>query len=166
MGVREVLDKRKNVVTVIAILAIVVAGYVIFTQARQTLGTGDAGDAFFTVDDGKTFFAGDANLSPPFEKDGKQAVRAHVFECGGQRVVGYLSRYTERAQKALAEAKAAKAEGKAPTNIGELSAVGMTGTEVKKPGETAWVTVSDPRAQQIRTFRCPDGAAPTELQPQ
>ena len=96
-----------------------------------------------------------------FERDGKPAVRAHVFECGGKRVVGYLSRYTEEAKAALAEANSYRGTGKPPPNAKALASVGTTGMEVKRPGDAQWVKQGDvARATRIRTFKCPDGTTP------
>ena len=109
----------------------------------------------------------DANTKlPPFDKDGKPAVRAHVFECGGKRVVGYLSRFTAEAQKALEEAKSYAGTGKAPPNARQLASIGTTGIEVKRPGDAKWIAQGDAtRATRIRVFRCPDGSTPSEVYP-
>lgn len=165
MSVRENIEKRKPIVIGAAILAIVVAGVVIASQMRDAMGTAGPGDAYFTNDDGKTFFADDAQKLTPFDKDGKPAVRAHVFECGGERVVGYMSRMTVGAKQAFEEANKYKGTGKAPPNAMELAMIGQTGTEVKKPGTDKWVPQSHPSSTAIRAFQCPDGGAPTELTP-
>jgi hypothetical protein len=165
MGVREQVNDRKSLVAGAAVVLILVAGYVIFTQVRQTMGTAGPGDAYFTNDDGKTFFYDDAQKLTPFDKDGKPAVRAHVFECGGERVVGYMSRMTERAKAAYEEANKYKGTGKPPPNAMELAMIGQTGTEVKKPGGDKWVPQSNPASTAIRAFQCPDGSAPTEVTP-
>ena len=166
MGIRETLEKKQSLSIGVAILVIVGAGVAIVLQARD-FGSGNAGDAYFTTDDGQTFFVDDGRKIPPFDEGGKPAVKAHVFECGGKRVVGYLSRYTPEAIAAMQEAKKYKGTGKPPPNVKALASIGTTGLEVKKPGPgNPWVRQSDSaRATKIRVFRCPDGSTPNEVGP-
>jgi hypothetical protein len=165
VGFRETIKQRPSLAATVAGLVIVGAAVAIYVQARDFGGSG-AGKAFFTTDDGKTWFA-DSNLKlAPFDKDGKQAVRAHVFECGGKRVVGYLSCYRPEAHQALRDARAARDAGKPPPNPQALAAIGSAGLLVKRPGDPGWVSQADGgRATMIRVFRCPDGATPEELEP-
>ena len=165
MGARIIVQQRKSLAVVLATVMIVGAAIAIYVQARD-FGPGGPGKAFFTTDDGKTLFVDSIMKLPPFDKDGKQAVRAHVFECNGERVVGYLSCYRPEALQALAEAKAAKAAGKPPPNPQALAAVGTMGLLVKKPGNFPWVSQADAAtATAVRVFRCPDGSTPEELEP-
>jgi hypothetical protein len=164
VGVREMIKGRQGAMVALAGVMIVGAGIAIFVQAR---GGGSVGSGtYFTTDEGQTLFVESNTKIPPFERDGKPAVRAHVFECGGKRVVGYLSRYTEESKKALAEATAARGTGKPPPNARALASIGTTGMEVKRPGDAQWVRQSDAaRATRIRAFRCPDGSTPQEVYP-
>ena len=165
MGVRESIKQRQSLAVAAAVLMIVGAGIAIFVQARDSGGPGE-GKAYFTTDEGKTFFADRNTKLPPFDKDGKPAYRAHVFRCGGNRVVGYLSRYRPEAIAALEEAAAARGTGKPPRNPAALAAVGTYGLELKRPGDAAWVNQADTaRATAVRFFRCPDGSTPTEVDP-
>ena len=165
MGVRELIKGKQGAVVALAVVMIVGAGIAIFLQMRG--GASGGGSAtYFTIDDGQNLFVDTNAKLPPFEKDGKQAVRAHVFECGGKRVVGYLSRYTQEAKAALAEAKSYQGTGKPPPNARALASIGTTGLEVKRPGDAQWVKQGDvARATRIRTFRCPDGSTPAEVYP-
>jgi hypothetical protein len=104
--------------------------------------------SFFTADDGKTWFAEDASKLTPFDHDGKEAVRAHVFVSGGKKWVAYLERCTPEGRKAM------EAVEKNPGATAQMRGVAMM--EVKRPGETTWsrptegkkyadiVTVADP----------------------
>ena len=144
---------------------IVGAGIAIFVQARDLMGSG-AGKAYFSIDDGKTFFTDSSDRVPPFDKGGKPAYRAHVFECGGKREVGYLSRFTPESIAALEEAKKYRGTGKPPPNVGALASIGTTGLQVKRPGAAQWVSQADvARATAVRVFRCRDGSTPTEVEP-
>ena len=165
MGFRDTLKQRPSVAAAAAVVMIGGAAIAIYLQARDFTNAG-SGKAFFTTDDGKTWFVDRNTRLAPFDKDGKQAVRAHVFECGGKRVVGYLSCYRPEAIKALEDAKAAKAQGKPPPNVQALAAVGTTGLLVKRPGAPGWVSQADVgNATAVRVFRCPDGSEPVELEP-
>ena len=165
MAVRDFIRNRPRIAGGLAVLAILGAGIWIYLQMGG-MESGGPGNLYYTTDDGKTFFEDSALLLPPFNKDGKPAVRAHVFECGGKRVVGYMSRYTPDAIKALEEAKASRGTGKPPANPARLATIGTTGMEVKRPGEARWTSQADmARATPIRVFRCPDGSTPPEVNP-
>jgi hypothetical protein len=71
--------------------------------------------AFFTTDDGKSFFVDRFDRVPPFRKDGKTAVRAQVFSCddGRTKFVGYLEMYAPL-DKAALEDVLAKGRGVVP----------------------------------------------------
>ena len=165
MGARALLQQRKSLAVALAAVMIVGAAIAIYVQARD-FGPAGPGKAFFTTDDGNTLFVDSVMKLPPFDKDGRRAVRAHVFECDGKRVVGYLSCYRPEALQALAEAKAARAAGKPPPNPQALSAVGTVGLLVKKPGNFPWVSQADAAtATAVRVFRCADGSTPDEVEP-
>jgi len=165
VGARALLQQRKSLAAALAAVMIVGAAVAIYVQARD-FGPAGPGKAFYTTDDGTSLFVDSVMKLPPFDKDGKRAVRAHVFECGGKRVVGYLSCYRPEALQALADAKAAKAAGKPPPNPQALAAVGTVGLLVKKPGNYPWVSQADAAlATAVRVFRCPDGSTPEELEP-
>jgi hypothetical protein len=165
VGIRETLEKKKSLSLVAAIVVLVGSIIAIIVQARS-FGPPGPGDSYFSDDDGKTFFADDSKKLPPFDHGGKQAVQAHVFECGGKRVVGYLSRYTADALATIEESKQARAAGRLPANVGKLARVAQTGTEIKRPGETTWVTAGNNNAaNKVRIFKCPDGSVPPEVFP-
>ncbi|MEM9883147.1 MAG: hypothetical protein AAF800_09550 [Planctomycetota bacterium] len=105
---------------------------------------------FFSVDDGRTFFAAGRGNHPPFDHEGQTAVAAAVFECDGRRFVGYLERYTPAMKRAFDR------HGDAPPGPGLLQNASRDGIEVKRPGEDAWVNVSqsDPY-HQIVGVTCP-----------
>jgi hypothetical protein len=162
--VRELIKGRQSAAVALALVMIVGAAIAIYVQARDPAS--GPGGAYFSTDDGKTFFADSATKLPPFDKDGKPAYRAHVFECGGKRVVGYLSRYRPEAIAALEEAAAARGTGKPPRNAAALASVGTWGLELKRPGDPVWISQADPRtATMIRVYRCPDGSTPSEVEP-
>jgi len=162
---RELIKTRQSAAAALAVVMIVGAAVAIYVQARDG-GSSGPGNAYFSTDDGQTFFVDSATKLPPFDHKGKPAYRAHVFECGGKRVVGYLSGYTPEAIQALEGAKASRGTGKPPPNASALATIGTYGLLVKRPGDPGWVSQADMmRATAVRTFRCPDGSTPTELDP-
>ena len=156
MGIHERMNKNKTMAMSVACLLIVTAVVLIALQAR---GGGDGtpdptgGKAFFSTDDGKTWFAADAMTVPPFNKDGKEAVRAYVYRAGdGTEFVGYLERYTPVGKKSL---KAALAQPEQLTEDPFSTVAGEL--QVKKPGDAAWISASDPRAAKVQTVVSPKG---------
>ena len=87
MGVRDWLNNNPKVVTGATIGVVLLVALLIFAKAGGGLGGSPAAVkdmAFFTDDDGATWFADDAKKIPPFDHNGKQAVRARVYRSGGK----------------------------------------------------------------------------------
>lgn len=133
---------------VVIIAALVYGGYSLF--ASQPTTTNDA-QAFFTVDDGSTYFADDATNRPPFDHDGKTAVRAYVFtdtKAGDRRWVQYLQKFSDEEKKQM--------QGKAD---GSAFVFGL----VKKPGAKDWIPATSTAASEIMMPRSPNGAAMADI---
>lgn len=164
-GARDWLNKHPGVV----IGAIV--GLLVLLALFWTTGGPPEPQLYYTVDDGKTFFA-DKRQATPFMKDGKEAVQAMVFTCGAEPpFVGYLLRWPPGArEKYEAHIKNPQAAMSMPPG----------GEEVKRVGEKEWVAAfdmrnmtkelvakhgGDPRKaiaaggryNEIKTVKCPDG---------
>ena len=85
MGVRERLNRNPRLAAIVMAVLLLVAGVAValqFSDGAHAAGTA-SDKAFFTIDDGATWFADDAARIAPFQHDGKEAVRAYVFECRG-----------------------------------------------------------------------------------
>jgi hypothetical protein len=157
MGLRETLNKKPGAALAVGVALLVVGVLVIGLQLRAGGPPALPSEGFFTTDDGQNYFTAGLENLPPFQRDGKEAVRAYVFECNGKRFVNHLERFTPEARKAMASAgvhdavslaKAASAQTKGP----------MWGKEVKKPGSKQWVPADDMgKASPIVAARCPDG---------
>ena len=142
-----------------AIVAVVLA---ILSWRATTPAPAKIPEAYFSTDDGATYFPGDGKQLPPFEHDGAMAVRAYVFRCkDGKTFVGYLERYTDKAKAVLADIE------KRPLTPAEVKTLTM-GREYKKPGkDAAWITLT-PGEAQMRSIvlrgkmgvKCADGSAP------
>ena len=91
--------------------------------------------AWYTTDDGATYFAHNYEV-PPFTFHGKEAVQAWVYTCdGGQtRFLGYLMRFTPEGKEAMEHLLA---ERRAHQSSSPLTL--PPGVQVKKPGGEAWV---------------------------
>jgi hypothetical protein len=114
------------------------------------------GRAWFTIDDGKTWFADDASRIPPFDCQGKPAVLCFVYKSRGhQPWVSHLLRYTPKGKKILEERR---------HKGGGVNTMGVSLSEVKKPGAAVWISTGDPRAVEIQDVKCPDGST-AEVEP-
>ena len=144
-------------------LLLVGLAVIVFSQTRGPAAPGGGSTrAFFTIDDGKTWFTDDAAKLPPFTKDGKQAVRAYVFRSAkGAEFVNHLERFKPEAKRVLEEASKAQPDSKGPPkNLPALQSAYANGREVKRPGDTAWVGTSNLReAAQVMALKSPDGGA-------
>ena len=162
MGIRESIEKNRAVsVTVsIVVLVVVVIALVWSSRDGNAAGTGGVGKAFYTVDDGATWFAADAANIPPFDYNGKQAVLCYVYKCGadGKPWVSHLMRYTAEA-RAQRGGEAAAGGDRSADRIGTENLL-RGGIEVKEAGtgDKDWVRISDPRGAAIQQLKCPDGS--------
>lgn len=162
MGIRESMNRHPQISTGLAVGILLIAiGFIVWTMAGSP-ATDDSPLSFYTTDDGKSWFADDANKLPPFDHDGKPAVRVVVFTYDGNTTpfAGYLVRYTASAQAALQDyQQAVKLNQKpAPLDLGQINSAGM---EYKSPGAPAkaWIsqTKNYTQVMQIQSPLCPDG---------
>lgn len=163
MGIRETLNRTRGITIAVMIGIIMLAvGYIIFSaSAVGTKAAATQERAWFTTDDGATWFADDSKKVPPFQtSDGKTAVSADVFKCGdGKPFVLYLQRFTPQAKKYL-ESRASKQVDRAkgsPATVDGDDVLIYTGFEVKVPKGPRWVAAKEPTAAGIMSPVCPDG---------
>jgi hypothetical protein len=155
-------DKPIRAIAVAAGLLLVALAIVV-SQSRSASTPVSRSQAFFTIDDGKTWFADDAGKLPPFDKDGKQAVRAYVFRSGSGTVfVNHLERFKPDAKQAIEQLSKSDPNPRPagpPKNLAAIQSAYTGGREVKRPGETKWVGTGNFRdAGQVLTVKCPDGS--------
>jgi len=156
--VRQWLNEHPAVAAGIVTGVVALAIGVIVVQvlgARQKIPS-SLPKAFYTVDDGKTFFEMGSENIAPFDYKGKEAVAAYVFECNGKRFVGYLERYTSQARQKLIAQKDFSPQDQ------------IKGRELKRPGDAAWVKSGDFAAvAKVTDVKCPDGGgqAPDPVAP-
>jgi len=148
---------------VVAGALLLVCVVVIAFQLRGSSGSVESGpvQAFFTVDDGKTWFPDSADKIPPFEKEAKEAVLAHVYRASdGTKFVNYLERFKPEAKQALEKARTADPTGKTRPDQSAIQSAYLGGREVKRPGDAKWVNAANVReAAKITAIKCPNGAA-------
>ena len=155
MGIRESMNRKPRVAAAVAVVLLLLACAVLAVQFAGADAGVTSKKAFFTIDDGKTWFVDDASKIAPFQHDGKQALRAYVFECNGQRFVNHVERFTPEGRQAAEAAIKANSAG----HPAEAAAqVRLSGAEVKKPGAKLWAPLSDlPKAGPILRPKCPTG---------
>lgn len=154
MSIRESINRHPMAVLGIAGLLVVVFAIVVWrTVFVRPSATNPPTQAYYTVDEGQTWFADDLEKEPPFLKDGKEAVRAMVYSVdGGNPQVLYLMKATPALQAALATAKTPAER----MNVRRGFDGGANAYLVKKPKVGEWVDAVDPAGIQIKSV--PPGA--------
>lgn len=156
MGIREQLNQNSKLAIAIAVTAVLVLGYLVFSSSGARPSIDGQAKAWFTTDDGKTYFADDLSKQPPFQKDGRTAYGCYVWSSDGGKTtwVSHLYRHTGGANEA----------GQRRSLANEFAGSNM---EVKRPGDTAWVKATDPRGIEIQRPKAPGGGSVIEpVEPQ
>lgn len=141
MSLREKLNQNPQITTIAALVIVLAAiaalWYAISGPAKLYYGS----TAYYTSDDGATYYSDRADLVVPFTDNGKEVVRAHVYQCPSKgKFVAFLQRYTPQAAEALKESQEAKAAGREPKNPGLVAMIDQIGSEYKKPGDgNKWI---------------------------
>lgn len=152
MSVREWIDKNKQYSTAgAAAMTALAVGLIIYQLLPERPST----KAWYTTDDGQTWFKDSNRKVAPFQKDGKEAVLAHVFTCEGNQFVGYMTRYKPKGKRMLEEFRAAEDRGE-PLDDGAIAGIDWQ-LEYKRPGAKQWTSelhiITD-----IVTVDCKDGS--------
>ena len=161
MGIRQTINEKPQITMAVTGAIILIA---LLYIAVHTFGGGPASHAvkplaFFSDDDGQTYFVDDGVKIPPFDHNGKQAYKAMVYRCeGGKPFVAYLQRCNDE-QRAQFEAAAAKGDTPA---VGNMLALSIP-LESKKPGQKNWVSANGkggyPEYQRATMPVCPEGGS-------
>jgi hypothetical protein len=159
MSLREKITQNPRYGTAAAGALILIGIMIIIMQTRGGAPPDSPTQAFFTVDDGKTWFADSVSNIPPFDKDGKQAVRAFVFRCAdGTVFVNHLERFKPQAKQALENVNAPAPDQTGHANLAAIQGAYTGGREVKRPGDAKWTDAGNFReAGQIMAVKCPGG---------
>lgn len=155
MGIREKLNQSPSIAVLVVAVVLIASVLMIAFRITQDSGTGPAKQAYFTIDDGKTWFPDDNAKLSPFIKDGKPAHRVFVWTSDGGKTkfVSHLERYTEEARQKVEQALAQKQA----FDPGLRQLLISSGIEVKAPGESQWVKLGSPQGAKVATPQSPDG---------
>jgi hypothetical protein len=148
-----------------AALLVVAMGFVGFQVfGGRDHGAGSLpGDAFYTDDNGKTFFKDDVRKIVPFDHKGKQAYRADVFQgSDGKQFVGLIYRHTDSGRKELGTYFANKPSD--PEGVGRRL-MELRGMQVKPiaAGEKAWVLADDVATERLQGSVTDPSGKPAKL---
>ena len=148
MGVRELVERQRRWVIPAAIVGIAACAVSAWQSYHADALPGIVERAFFSDDDGKSYFADDVKKGYCFDHDGKQACRAFVYRCGsGKPFVGVLARPAGQATTApVASNLRYKGQGGPPPTL-----------EVRKPGQAKWVLTTTAEGLDLLKSLCPDG---------
>lgn len=158
MGIRQSLNENPVITTAVTGVIIVVALGLALKFACTSGPTRERAAAapqrcFFTTDDGKTYFPDDIKKLPPFDHDGKPAVRAVVFRCpDGKEQVSHLERYSDADKKRIQEAMA-KSPNRPLVQLENTAFIGVK--EIKKPGAKDWVKLTGATMQEYDDIQHP-----------
>jgi hypothetical protein len=164
VSLREKMNKNKNISVILTCVVILIALVFIYMQIRgESIPEAPPQMAYYTTDDGKSYFAEDQMHEVPFDHGGQQAVRAWLYTCGTStdKKLGYLERYTAAFLKQLQQTKATNQ----PMDPMIIVEQGDTIFEVKKPGTAQWILKSSPAGQKIINPICPAGQNATWVTP-
>jgi hypothetical protein len=155
MLIREKLGERPAIGIGLAVVLIVVAigviGYQLFGSGNSAVGI--AAKAFYTDDNGKTFFKDDAFKIVPFDHNGKQAYRADVFKGDdGKEFVGLMYRHTPVGKNQM-QSYISNKSWKTDREGTLLRGIEQRGMQVKPVGadEKAWAPNDDGLAERLQS---------------
>lgn len=155
MGIRELLEKQKRLVIPAVVVGIAACAYSAWRTHKAEEIPGMIERAYYSDDDGKTYFADDVKQGFSFDHGGNTAYRAFVYRCNsGKPFVGLLARTTEPSGPKPAD----------PNPVGKRQAGPPPPMEVRKPGTTKWVSTLSPEYQPLLQSVC-RGENPDALLP-
>ena len=163
MDVRDKLNQNRTLGSVIAAVLLVACVGVFLYRSGAESQSGNAPSAFFTVDDGKTWFADDSTKLAPFMKDGKPAYRVFVWTCdkGKTKFVSHLERYTDEAKSRIEQSRTQSTTARRQLDPTALRVEMTSGVEVKRPNDATWIPSGTPESLKITTPHCPSGSSGT-----
>jgi hypothetical protein len=166
MAFRESINKKPAIATGAAIGIIIAFSLVIyFEKSSGAPKTGALTMAYYTVDDGATYYADSIDKIPPCDYNGHQAVRAYLYRCnGGKPFVAYLEAFTPDAKKAIESSGSGPAfggsqlGGDVPFNRGRLLKAPLT-------GDKGWLREGQPGFSEVSEIHCPAGESNQDIEP-
>lgn len=185
MGIREVINARSSIAVPVGIAFVViaiVANFIIFRHSFSSHdvmpGSVPARD-YYSDDDGATWYLDRTSNVPPYDHNGKTAVRAYLVRCkDGKVFVNYLKQFTPAGIERINVSISAGVD----PYVAQAEADAIY-AEYKKPGDAEWVPIPTslperpkstntpplPRdytaMTRIRTAKCPDGSIAMPIGP-
>lgn len=150
-----ILNRHKRVTIVVAILAILAASAWLTYFYWPGPDVSSPIYAWYTVDNGASWFQDSAERIPPFEHEGKQAVRLHLYSCddGKTTFVGYLQKLPEEAFKKYRD------KGIDPAKVDDDELAKESGWLMKRPADPEWVSSKGfgQAYMDVINVHCPNG---------
>jgi hypothetical protein len=164
MSLRDSINRRGALVafaSVVLIGAVVCMALLKLKSSDERTPVSAGGrKAWYSIDDGKTWFAGAADRLTPFDNGGTTAYRCLVWSCDGGKTkfVSHLERYKAPVLREY--------QVKGKVEAWELPP-GMVEVKSALSGDRGWVDANSPQASSIKTPRCPGGGrdSPQPVQP-
>ena len=164
MGIRETLARKPAAAVAFGSSVVLIGlGLLLYSGVRPRGASAPSGLAFYSEDDGVSWFPDSADNLSPFAHNGKQAYRVHVWKCShGKSFVSHLERLPPAGIKRLQELKTSprpnNMSGPAPEAEAQML---RRAVEIKKPrtGEAGWTRLGTPEAEKILNFTCPEGGS-------
>jgi hypothetical protein len=157
LGIREAINRHSAISTTVIICAIVVGVVTIGVELRGDNGKPPSKN-YFTIDDGKTWFADSSSKLPPFDHGGAVAVRCYVFKGSNGKFAGLLEKYSDDTRERLA---------RWAQQVPQVPLRNPPPILVKKPGEKDWKSVGPDQEAMIlmHDISGPDGSAAERVMP-
>src|SRR5579862_9516141 len=89
MSIREGLNSKRSAGTAVAVLCLLLAAWAIYRELRPE-GPVRETQVYYSDDDGVTWFSDSPSLIPPFDHNGKEAVRCFLSKVDLKPSVAYL----------------------------------------------------------------------------
>jgi len=165
MGIREIINRNQSLTIVAAGILVLGAGWMVVGQARAIFSPPLFDEAYYSTDDGKTWFLDKKMKMPPFETGQGTAVGAEVYREAGKEYVAFLHRYTAETKSAIEAYERDKAANVQPKRMDLVMGADISGKEVKKPGSPNWVSFTSPEGRVITTAVARDGGTAEKVEP-
>jgi hypothetical protein len=158
MSIQEWVNRKPGIA--IAIVAAVLIAAIAFSVSRMNARRGPLASrqAFFSDDDGQTYFRDSASKIPPFDHNGKTACAVTVLRCAsGKPFVAYLQQYDAATVARIQDWM--KQSTSAHPRPGDMPSDPIM--QVKRPGESTWYSISagPKNYARVTTPTCPDGGS-------
>jgi hypothetical protein len=166
MGVRQLLNGKLGPGIGAALILVAIA-LLAFEQLGNRVNADAVAptSAFYTDDNGKTFFKDAAGKIVPFDHNGKQAFRADVFKgADGKEFVGLIYRFTEGGRREMELYLSKKVHDTDNTMRTGIERRGMqvkpVGSGAGGAGERPWMIADETTVERLQAaVKSPSGAA-------